>query len=127
MYSVWCDSSEVGSKLHEGEGTVRNVATDGYGSTFKIGEHESMRVISITDGDGGPMESISVRKESGSGYSEHREEEVVTMPTRAFLVAQHDIPAHVEMTFNYGRHYHRTWLDAESGEVADAPSLPMDS
>jgi len=26
------------------------------------------------------------------------------LPRRAFLVAQHDIPAHVELTFDYGKH-----------------------
>ena len=44
------------------------------------------------------------------------------MPTRAFLVAQHDIPSHVELTFNYGKHYNRTWLQSKRGGAAAAAS-----
>ena len=32
------------------------------------------------------------------------------LPRRAFLVARHDIPANVELTWNYGKHYPRPWI-----------------
>ena len=32
------------------------------------------------------------------------------LPRRAFLVAKHAVPALVELTWNYGRHYERHWL-----------------
>ena len=35
------------------------------------------------------------------------------LPTRAFLVAKQRIPAHVELTWDYGRHYERAWLRAD--------------
>ena len=37
------------------------------------------------------------------------------LPRRAFLVAKHDVPAGVELTWNYGRHYERHWLAARNG------------
>ena len=37
------------------------------------------------------------------------------LPRRAFLVAKHDIPASVELTWDYGRHYERHWLRAGTG------------
>ena len=46
------------------------------------------------------------------------------MPRRAFLVAQHDIPAHVELTFDYGKHYERTWL-LEEGAKSSAKAVPV--
>lgn len=50
------------------------------------------------------------------------------MPRRAFLVAQHDIPAHVELTFDYGKHYERTWLleeGAKSSAKSSAKAVPV--
>ena len=37
------------------------------------------------------------------------------LPRRAFLVAKHAIPAMVELTWDYGRHYERHWLGDSSG------------
>ena len=37
------------------------------------------------------------------------------LPRRAFLVAKHDIPPLVELTWDYGRHYERHWLNARLG------------
>jgi hypothetical protein len=37
------------------------------------------------------------------------------LPRRAFLVAKHDIPSNVELTWDYGRHYERPWLTARHG------------
>ena len=37
------------------------------------------------------------------------------LPRRAFLVAKHDIPTHVELTWDYGKHYERHWLNARHG------------
>ena len=45
------------------------------------------------------------------------------LPVRAFLVALHDIPPRVELTFDYGKHYERTWLMApQSGTQSDTQS-----
>ena len=57
------------------------------------------------------------------------------MPTRAFLVANHDIPARVELTFDYGKHYPRTWLGGgtnaacapESSAASLAPTPQSDA
>ena len=46
------------------------------------------------------------------------------LPRRAFLVAQHDIPAHVELTFDYGKHYQRTWLVETADDLLPAADLP---
>ena len=40
------------------------------------------------------------------------------LPRRAFLVAKHDIPPSVELTWDYGRHYERHWLSARHGTGA---------
>lgn len=40
------------------------------------------------------------------------------LPRRAYLVAKHDIPANVELTWDYGRHYERHWLNARHGTGA---------
>ena len=37
-------------------------------------------------------------------------------PRRAFLVAKHDIPASVELTWDYGKHYPRHWLGVPAAE-----------
>ena len=46
------------------------------------------------------------------------------MPRRAFLVAQHDIPAMVELTFDYGKHYTRTWVTASEEQQPAAADVP---
>ena len=56
------------------------------------------------------------------------------LPRRAFLVAKHDIPANVELTWDYGRHYERHWLHARHGtgagfaqRVSGVGSAPLDA
>jgi hypothetical protein len=39
-----------------------------------------------------------------------------------YVAAQHDIPPHVELTFDYGKHYCRTWLMAD--EIPPPPPAP---
>ena len=40
------------------------------------------------------------------------------MPRRIFLMARHDIPPVIELTFNYGKHYDRHWLKSGQGQHA---------
>ena len=56
------------------------------------------------------------------------DEEAGIMPRRIFLMSMHDIPAGVELTFNYGCNYDRHWKQAAAasrpGRLPRTPPLP---
>ena len=47
------------------------------------------------------------------------------LPRRAFLVAKHAVPANVELTWDYGRHYERHWLAKRGRARGGAPSAAL--
>lgn len=40
--------------------------------------------------------------------------DIMPLPRRAFLVAIADVPAYAELTWNYGEHFERKWLQVRT-------------
>ena len=82
-------------------------------SLWHAGEHGNLMRLVNDDEEAPNLQMI---------YWAPPDEALGVMPRRIYLMAKHDIPPGVELTFNYGKHYDRHWQKETSPELRESAS-----